>query len=53
MINDNPIKRMTPLFGKRNNADVINERANYATNFMEIFSKVDESNIFFVDEIGF
>lgn len=46
-------KRITLLPAKRNDENALNARAKYAKSFLNILSKYDEANLFFVDEVGF
>ena len=47
------LKRITPIPVKRNDTIAINKRAEYAQDFLEILAIYDESNMYFVDEVGF
>lgn len=46
-------KRTSILPAKRNDEKALNARAIYAQAFLDILSKFDEANLFFVDEVGF
>ncbi|KAG0426065.1 hypothetical protein DMUE_5992, partial [Dictyocoela muelleri] len=47
------MKRINIMPIKRNNMEVISLRAQYANRFMELLSTIDDSKIFFIDEVGF
>lgn len=47
------LKRVHLLPIQRNNENAINQRAEYANEFMHLLSSISESNIIFIDEAGF
>jgi len=47
------LKRITPIPIKRNDLNAIDKRATYAQQFMDILAMYDETNIIFVDDVGF
>lgn len=46
-------KRTHSIPERRNNLEVIDKIADYADNFMHIISEIKDTNIYFIDEVGF